>query len=271
MVLTRDILSAWQTIGNGVVDENSRTRIKYWNHWITYTGRFNKDKFLEGCTTQQQNIIVTAFAARVRTGYYGLGNQVKAKSVADALSAVAKTFELAGKPSPIHQAHETYTTPVARLMEGFRREDPPPVPQLAVPLSVPEHMVTTGLASKCTKTQAIGDLATIAFYYLLRVGEYTKPRMTTRNGITKRATRTKQFKVNDVGFFKNDKKLPRSSKLHILLKADSCTLKITNQKNGRMGQTIHHERNHLTTCPVQACARRIHHILSNGGSTDNYI
>lgn len=38
-----------------------------------------------------------------------------------------------------------------------------------------------------------------------------------------------------------------------------------------LGQTIHHVANKLPTCPVKACANRIHHILSNGGSTDNYI
>ena len=38
-----------------------------------------------------------------------------------------------------------------------------------------------------------------------------------------------------------------------------------------MGQTIHHETNNLITCPVKACARRVHHILLHGGSSDNFI
>ena len=156
-------------------------------------------------------------------------------------------------------------------MEGYRRNDPPPVPQLAVPLSVPEHMAHIGQLSSSPITQAIGDLAVIAFFYLLRVGEYTRPRTVTRNGITKSATRTKQFQLHDIGFFKYGVQLPRNSDLTILLKAESCTLKITNQKNGRMGQTIHHEANKLKTCPVKALARRVHHIISNGGTTTNYI
>ena len=148
------------------VDANTRTRLKYWTHWVKYTGAFLQDPFLEHCNTQQCNIIITAFAAQVRTGYYGLGRQIKAKGVADALSAIAKTFQLAGKHSPVHQAHETYTTPVTRLMEGYRRQDPPPIPQLALPLIVPEHMLSCGLTSNNKKLQAIGDLASIAFYYL---------------------------------------------------------------------------------------------------------
>ena len=209
---------------------NLKTRLKYWSHWIQYTGAFLQDKFLKDCTTRQRNIIVTAFAARVRTGHYGRGHEIKVKSVKDALSAVSKTFQLAGESSPVYQANETYTIPVARLVEGYRREDPPPVPQLALPIIVPEELLKRGKESKNTTTQAIGDLTLIAFYYLLRVGEYTKPRMVTVNGKTKRATRTKQFRVEDIGFFKNDKQLTRHSKLDMLLQADSCTLKITNQK-----------------------------------------
>jgi SLT domain-containing protein len=53
--------------------------------------------------------------------------------------------------------------------------------------------------------QAAGQLAIIAFYYLLRVGEYTKPHMVIHNGKAMRATRTKQFSYNNVGFYKNGK------------------------------------------------------------------
>jgi hypothetical protein len=81
-----------------------------------------------------------------------------------------------------------------------------------------------------------------------------------------------QFTVGNIGFFKNGKILSRKSPLKELLKAAQCTLKITNQKNGRMGETISHEtvmdEQHG---PVTATARRVHHILSNGGSDTNLI
>jgi hypothetical protein len=132
-------------------------------------------------------------------------------------------------------------------------------------------MHTQGYKSTSPTNQAIGDLGVVAFYYLLRVGEYTKPKYTITNGTKKRATRTVQFRVADIGFFYKNKVLSRSSPLKKLLKATSCTLKITNQKNGRMGQTIHHHAIHTKTCPIQALARRVNHILSNGGSSDNLI
>ena len=71
-----------------------------------------------------------------------------------------------------------------------------------------------------------------------------------------RATRTVQFTVGNVGFHKNNKILPRNSPLALILTADQCTLKITNQKNGRLGQIISHETilNDMHG-PVKAVAR----------------
>ena len=83
------------------------------------------------------------------------------------------------------------------------------------------------------------SLTIVAFYYyLLRSGEYTKPRKVKRNGIMVRGTRTVQFKVKDVGLWKDGKILPRRSSLSDLLQADAATMKITNQKNGQTGQTL---------------------------------
>jgi len=64
--------------------------------------------------------------------------------------------------------------------------------------------------------------------------------------------------------------LPQLSPLAILLTADSATMKITNQKNGRMGQTIHHEGTD-SRGGVAALARCVHHILQNGGNDDSLI
>jgi hypothetical protein len=219
-----------------------------------------------------RDTVLTAFAARVRKGYYGRGHQIKVPGVTDALSAISKTIELAGYKSPVYRAPNTYNLAIERCIEGWRREDPPAVPQLALPIAVPVHLAETAYKTTDAHQQAVADLSLTAFFYLLRVGEYTRPRTVTRGGKKVSATRTKQFRVGDVGFHRNDKILPRNSPLPLLLKADRCTLKITNQKNGRMGETISHEtvQGHKHG-PVTAVARRIHHILSNGGSTNNLL
>ena len=157
------------------------------------------------------------------------------------------------------------------MVEGFRREDPPAIPQLAVPILVPNQCYKAGLLSNHSKLKRAGCLTMVAFYYLLRVGEYTKPRYCIHQGKQVRATRTQQFCVRNVGFFKDGKIVPRSSPISVLLTCDSATLKITNQKNGRMGETIHQEATGTDLCPIQALAHIVSDILSNGGSEDSLL
>ena len=49
------------------------------------------------------------------------------------------------------------------------------VPPLAVPICVPNTYYEIGYNTSNLRSQAIGDLELVAFYYLLRVGKYTKP------------------------------------------------------------------------------------------------
>ena len=184
-----DIMSAWQAIEFGVVDQNNRDREKYWTHWKAYTRCFKVDPFLQNIDNSEKMVIITAFAARVRSGCYGKGKVVRVSTVKKALAAIAKTIELAGEPSPIHKAEKAYKVPVARLIEGYTRQDPPSTPQLALPVTVVNHMHKLAYRSWNSIKRATSDLATIAFYYLLRTGEYTKPKLILTDGKTKRRTR----------------------------------------------------------------------------------
>ena len=270
-VIASDLLLAWRAYTDGVTPQTSKTLQKYWKAWASYCAACGQlNPYLDTISKVEQGIILLAFSARVRTGAYGYGNQVRVQTVTDALSAIAQTCRLAGKQSPTSETEGTYILPLKRMIEGFKRLDPPATPQMAVPVDVPEEARRLGLATGDKLQEAAGDLTIIAFYFLLRSGEYTKPRRVRRNGKWIRATRTKQFQVGDVGFWKDGKILPRHSDLQTLLSADAATMKISNQKNGRTGQTIHHE----STGPngaVAALARRVHHILANGGTESKLI
>jgi hypothetical protein len=80
---------------------------------------------------------------------------------------------------------------------------------------------------------------------------------------TSRRTRTVQFRVSDVRFYRNGLLLPNSSPLHVLLQADGVSLCIDNQKNGTRGETNHHHALPGTViCPVCALARRVAAVMS---------
>ena len=141
-----------------------------------------------------------------------------------------------------------------------------------------EKMKVPGACSETSthpKIKAIGDLTLIAFYYLLRVGEYTRPRtVIAANGQIVRATRTVQFTIGSVGFFSTtNQEIPKTAPLAILIVAQYVVLRITNQKSGRMGDLITHETilGEPVNCPGKALARRVHHIISNGGDKDTLL
>ena len=271
MGVASDILNAWNVIATGVTPKTTQERQKYWGHWSSYCNDLQIDPTLTNCNRLQTIIATTAFGTRVRQGYYGLGRTVKVSTVSTALSAITKTLELAGANSPLLQAPDKYITPIKRLLEGFRRTDAPNIPQLAVPVTVPHHCFDTHVNDSSIMKRTTADLVLVAFYYLLRVGEYTKPRFVKTGSQLRRATRTIQFTVGCVGFFKNGTLLPRTSPLDILLTADSATLRIINQKNGRMGTCIHHECSGLPSSPTKALARLVNNILTSGGSNDTLI
>ena len=249
---------------NGIVDQTKRVRLRYWTHWAHFCQVLHNgvDPFLSGATNQEKVALLEAFARYVREGNAGRGHQVRSGSVSDAICAIGKTFEMACLPNPTYQptAYGQHWEPLKNILRSYRRTDPKSRPQLAVPVAVPEHLLTSlSAASPCPLQEATADLANIAFYYLLRVGEYARPRNTK--------TLTQPFSVMHITFRdSNGNLIPNDSPLSALLLAAEATIRIPDQKNGVKGQCIHVQCTGSKFSPIKSLARRVHHILSNGGT-----
>ena len=214
-------------------------------------------------------IVLTGYVARVRSGAYGFGRQIGVQSVSDALGAISKSIEMGGKVSPLYREPNKYLLPLERQIEAYRREDPPPTPQLAVLVLVAECMFIKGKCKRSTpQLTATGELALIVFYFLLRVGEYTA---TERRYASE--TRTVQFTVGDISFWR-DGVLLRKSNTKSILTAEEATMYLTNQKNGKKNGLIHHEATDIDgkgLCPVRELALRVYHMLENGGNETSLL
>lgn len=159
------------------------------------------------------------------------------------------------------------------MLAGFRSFDPPTEKKLACHPDLPLFAVTNAHKGEASVVrQATGDLVCIAFYFLLRIGEYTTK--TKR----KKKTRTRQFRIKDVTFFKYDKEgklqpLAKDATEEEILNADAATLRISNQKNGHAGACIHHTAiaDNKTACPIKALARRCIHIMQNTKNRNAFI
>jgi len=173
-------------VSTGMVAANNQQRNRYWKHWLKFlpTGF---DPYLQSHAAEDRLAIIQAFTEWARRGNMGRGHQIKAGTVQDAISAIGTSFELAGFPNPLFQhGTKTYHKRLHRQIEAFHREDPPAKPQLAVPVRVPNWIFRSSCQSQRPHIRAIGELCLIAFYFLLRVGEYTQPQQNC-------TTRTQQF------------------------------------------------------------------------------
>jgi hypothetical protein len=241
---------------------DDKERIKNWDDWARYAGGANADPYLKTVGKPDRTNLLLAFAARVRTGLFGKGQQVGHQSVEKALRHVAQTLQLAGYDDP----RRTYGSkeldlPFRHLLKSYKDDDPAPQPQFALPIATVQTAASRYEPHHSPRHQAISDLICMAFFFLLRVGEYTMPSAGT-------TTRTVQFRIQDVRLWRRGGLLNNFAPAADLLTADAVTLYLENQKNGQKGATIHHTAVEGWFCPVKALARRVAAITSQGFGAD---
>jgi hypothetical protein len=152
-----------------------------------------------------------------------------------------------------------YHKKISQLREGYKQKEPSPKVQLVV-LSTVLVFMHTFSQSGTEKQNAVGDVALIAFYYLLRVGDYTSSGTAT-------TTLTQAFWLKDITIRDKttilDHSLPLATLLH---RCTAAILQISKQKNGKQNQAIHHKAKHCDTCPAKAlvsCIKHIHIIINS--------
>jgi hypothetical protein len=159
-----------------------------------------------------------------------------------------------------------------QTLDGWRNEDGPVKKKMPVEADVAEWLIKSAYQPGGKElNKAVADLILIAFYFLLRVGEYT---VKGKRGNTKC---TVQFRMKDVTFFKKDaqgrlKQLPRNAPDRMILSADAATLKLDNQKNGWKGVCISHHSNGAGLFdPVEGLGRRYVHIRAHTSDEECFL
>ena len=231
------------------------------------------DPFLQDTPFTIRVRLLTGFAGRVRTGYYGQGKQIQAGSVSSAVTAVGQAIALATNTNPTKIVGSDKLLPrLQQMLDGFRKADPPTTKQLPVEADVPEFLVQLGLSPEARELdRALGDLTMIVFYYLQCIGEYTT------KGTRNNSKQTEEFKMGDITFFAKDKQgnlrcLPRNATSDLIAAADGATMKLDNQKNGWKGVCVYQEANgDPLNCPVKALGRRYLHLRANGATKTTII
>ena len=253
----------------GRVASTTKSRKTHWTRWCTYVKALGVDPLLQGLTFKQRIRSLSGFAGVVREGYFNSGHiQVRATTVSSALTAVGKACALDSGIDPTKcENSEKFLPRLQQMLDGMRKVDPPTTKELPVEVDVPEWLVQTALKSTATECdKAVADLTMIAFYYLLRVGEYTNKGRGQQDAST---TQTQQFKLKDIALFGTNSlgklyRISPNAREFEIMNATCATMKLDNQKNGWKGVCINHEHNgdHVH-CAVRALGRRFIHIRRN--------
>jgi hypothetical protein len=252
---TRDYSAVQAAVRSGVVLGRTAKATHTWELWLAFCTKHAIDPWF----TDQDDPIpyLQVFGQRYRDGRLAPGQKpVRSRTVADALCLVGQTYKLLGARD--HRL-DHYTGQIDfRLQRQFRayeKSDAPPQRVKPIPIRLVSTVLTNAHnnSNPSSAAQAIADMICIAFFFLLRPGEYTFTNANT------------PFRIQDVKLYIDTKELQiyQASPLEFS-NVTSVSLTFTTQKNGVKGEVISHGLSgDLLVCPCRATVRRIQHLLQH--------
>ena len=168
---------------------------------------------------------------------------------------MAQTFTRVGSADPRLNSFGELDYRLHSLLRSWKKLDPPPTRVKPLPMLVLRraHHLAEANHGISPRLFAAGDCLLLAFFFLLRPGEYSGTPRTATDDL---------FRVQDIGVWIGQRRLdPLSCPLDELTAATFVTVTFTSQKNGVRGETLGHGRSgHPTICPVAALTRRLRHL-----------
>ena len=140
---------------------------------------------------------------------------------------------------------------IQRMLKAYAKTDPPPNRVKPVPVAVIRRIMIVANAGNDKLQKAIADMICIAFFFLLRPGEYAiSPSEST------------PFELKDVQLFIGITKLNLVTATDAAIQSATFgSLTFDKQKNGVRGEVIGHGTSgNPLLCPVKALSRRVLHL-----------
>ena len=187
-----------KTVTQGVSSGRATASIGQWDKWLTFCDELGLDPFLKAF--EDKVPILQVFIHRVRIGELAAsGNQIKSRSVEDYLRAVAQTFLSLGTDDPRLNSAMKTDFRISRMLAAWKKEDPPANRVKPIPISVIRRIafIAQHLPPNAELLRATADMIIIAFFFLLRPGEYTDA-----------PSDTSPFTLGDVQLAIGDRRLP---------------------------------------------------------------
>lgn len=232
-----------KAVRTGVTAKRATAHDYHWIRWNDFCSQHNIDPSLQQFTDPVP--ILQIFGQRYRDGRIApSGRQVASRTVEDAIRAVAQTHSSLGAKDPRKDDSGRIDFRITRQLRSYAKQDPPPKRVKPVPITLVLYILR--IAHNVTRmddARCLADMICLAFYFLLRPGEYS--------GTT---TDDQPFLIEDVTLHLGNRPLNhRTAPLHQLRAATSVTFTFTTQKNNNRNEQVAHGRsNHPLCCPVKA-------------------
>jgi hypothetical protein len=171
--------------------------------------------------------------------------------VEDALHVVGQGFAQLGTSDPRLTSSGSIDFYFQCQLRGYTRANPPPDRVKPIPISVIIHATNAAVIVGTTDHIAVANMLTIAFFFLMRPGEYTST-----------PSDTTPFTLADVQLFIGHRHLNifLDSEAN-LLASTFCLYTFTDQKNGVRGEVIGLGHSGLPlACPILSTVRHILHL-----------
>jgi hypothetical protein len=143
--------------------------------------------------------------------------------VEDAVRGIGQTFASVGAADPRLNSVGAIDLRIQRELSCYSKQDPPPNRVKPIPVPILMHILVTALAAGTTFMIAVADMIAVAFFFLLRPGEYTGTQ----------SLDAVPFRLCDTQLFHGPVRLDQNHASDaVLLGATSVSLTFTTQKNG---------------------------------------
>jgi hypothetical protein len=178
-------------------------------------------------------LLFLAFAESLRRGDFHDGRPVTGAEVTRALRECAQFMVANGLADPRRQTPSDHCLDptLANYLKSLQASDPPPLPQQALPSSTIRWIVNTLGQHPSPRCRITAHLICLAFFFLLRVGEYTP---------SPPGRRTVPLRKQDIRLWCYGTLLDNDADIQTLSTADAVTICLENQKNGHKHAVLHH-------------------------------
>ena len=167
-----DYRAALRDMRHSVSASRCRADITAWGKWNAFTAWLGVSADLSDVSDPIP--ILQIFAHRVRSGVLAAkGQPIKKRSVEQYLRSVGQIFASVGAQDPRLDQLGKLDFRLRRQLAKYQKDDPAPTRVRPIPLTLLLHLHKRATI-RGEIQQHIADLALLAFFFLLRPGEYCK-------------------------------------------------------------------------------------------------